>query len=98
MSILQNELSVQATAGQREIHSKLHMLKRASGHINSAGLNQVLSNMEVLAFSISWFGLVSRPFQFADPQGLTAIAAPKKFLCWRARMGKCDGKVSLFIP
>lgn len=56
------------TSAQKEVSSKFNMLHRASAHINSAGLNQLLSNMEILAFGISWFGLVSGPFELADPK------------------------------
>jgi hypothetical protein len=53
------DLPMQLSRDQADVYSKVSMLKRAVGHINSAELNQTLTNMEVLAFGISWFGLVS---------------------------------------
>jgi hypothetical protein len=44
---------------QLEVAAKVDMLRRAAMHINSAELNQMLTNLEVLSFGIGWFGLVS---------------------------------------
>jgi hypothetical protein len=66
MMIFKNDIPLDLTQAQKEVSSKFNMLHRASTHINSAGLNQLLSNMEILAFRISWFSLVSGGFEFAD--------------------------------
>jgi hypothetical protein len=46
------------TPTQREIASSLHMLHRTTQHQHSAEINQVLLNMELLAFALVWFSQV----------------------------------------
>ena len=58
VSVFSVDLPVQLSRDQSELYSKVSMLKRAAMHINSAQLNQMLTNMELLAFGIGWFGLV----------------------------------------
>jgi hypothetical protein len=47
------------SATQQDIHSKIGILHRATLHVNSAEVNHLTTNMELLAFAISWFGMVT---------------------------------------
>jgi hypothetical protein len=88
MVIFKGDVPMQMTTVQNELRHKFNMLCRASAHINSAGLNSILSNMEILAFGISWFGLVSGMFQFADPKDIAAFPATEQIAFWGERVGK----------
>jgi hypothetical protein len=62
-NIFSVDLPAQPSRDQNDVYVKMGMLRRATSHINSATLNQILTNMEILAFGISWFGLVRSVIQ-----------------------------------
>lgn len=57
-SVFAIDLPLQLSRDQNDVCSKVAMLRRATMHINSAHLNQMLTNMEILAFGIGLFGQV----------------------------------------
>jgi hypothetical protein len=46
------------TPAQKELEMSLRMLYRASVNIESSEINQILLNMELLAYAFAWFGQV----------------------------------------
>jgi hypothetical protein len=56
--MFQHGSELELAAKNNPIISKITMIERASRHYHTALINQVLTNMELLAFAISWFGMV----------------------------------------
>jgi hypothetical protein len=59
LDMFQQGSELERTTQTTPLISKMKMIQRASRHYHTALINQVLTNMELLAFGISWFGMVS---------------------------------------
>jgi hypothetical protein len=63
---------------QQDVHCKIGILHRATMHLNSAEVNHLTTNMELLAFAISWFGMVSIHIVHSHLSSLTIHAEAGK--------------------
>jgi hypothetical protein len=52
------DLPANLTPAQKEVEMSIRILYRASVNLESSDVNQILLNLELLAFSFAWFGQV----------------------------------------
>src|SRR5208283_335908 len=85
------------TPAQKDVSSSFQILLRATHHHQSAELNQVLLNMELLAFSFRWFAQVSFSWFVFSNGALPSLVGLPMHRCRQQAVGGNAAKVKFVL-